>query len=72
MKQGINLASLFRFEGNGSLKDRLITALIILVVALGFSWLSDSLSGVSKGTQLVAGLLFLILLALWRISDQLK
>ena len=36
----INLASLFRFEGNGSLKDRLITALIILVVALGFSWLS--------------------------------
>ena len=47
-------------------------ALLIVAAILGFSWLSDSLSGVSKGTQLVAGLLFLILLALWRISDQLK
>lgn len=47
-------------------------ALLIVAAFLGFYWLSDSLSGVSKGTQLVAGLLFLILLALWRISDQLK
>ena len=47
-------------------------ALLIVAAILGFSWLSDSLSGVGKGTQLVAGLLFLILLALWRISDQLK
>jgi CDP-diglyceride synthetase len=36
----INLVGLFRFEGNGSLKDRLLTALIILVVALAFSWLA--------------------------------
>lgn len=43
-------------------------ALLITATILGFSWLSDSLSGVSKGTQLVAGLLFLILLALWRFG----
>ena len=51
----------------------LLAALAVLIsLMLAFSGLSDFISELDRGTALIAGLLFLILLALWRIGDQMK
>jgi hypothetical protein len=44
----------------------------LVLAALFFSGVASFLSTLDKGTVLIAGLLFMILLALWRIGDQMK
>lgn len=44
----------------------------LAVAAWAFSGLADFLSKVDRGTAIIAGLLFMILIALWRIGDQMR
>jgi hypothetical protein len=44
----------------------------LVLAALFFGGVASFLSTLNKGTVLIAGLLFMILLALWRIGDQMK
>lgn len=47
-------------------------AIALVLMLMLFGGATQFLSGVSRGTLLIAGLLFMILLALWRISDQMR
>lgn len=44
----------------------------LVLAAYFFSGVASFLSALDKGTVLIAGLLLMILLALWRIGDQMK